>query len=197
MISMIENNEIIQIINKLRKFTHNPNEYHINEGMRKSMRGKKYYSLYEINHILRQSCVIDEINKSIIIYKKNELIEIFNKSIKNYAIKTIITTLKNIAWANIDTFENIEKRILRHIRLYWERYNSIEELLNELYKKEKNVEYVFGFIDRHIHWTETIEGHEYWRKINEKIKKEYYDAIIPKPLQIIDKNVLFEIMHKQ
>lgn len=194
---MIENNEIIQIINKLKKFTNNPNEYHINEGMRKSIRGKKYYSLYEINHILRQSCVIDEINKSIIIYKKNELIEIFNKAIKNYAIKTIITTLKNIAWANIDTFENIEKRILRHIRPYGERYNNIEELLNELYKKEKNVEYVFGFIDRHIHWTETIEGQEYWRKINATIKKEYYDAIIPKPLQIIDKNVLFEIMHKQ
>lgn len=194
---MIENNEIIQIINKLKKFTNNPNEYHINEGMRKSIRGKKYYSLYEINHILRQSCVIDENNNSLILYKKNELIEIFNKAIKNYAIKTIITTLKNIAWANIDTFENIEKRILLHIRPYGERYNNIEELLNELYKKEKNVEYVFGFIDRHIHWTETIEGHEYWRKINATIKKEYYDAIIPKPLQIIDKNVLFEIMHKQ
>lgn len=194
---MMANNEIIQIINKLKKFTNNPNEYHINEDMIKSMRGKKYYSLYEINHILRQSCVIDENINSLILYKKNELLEVFIKAIKSYVIKTIITTLKNIAWTKIDTFENIEKRILRHIRPYGERYNNIEELLNELYKKEKNVEYVFGFIDRHIHWTETIEGHEYWRKINATIKKEYYDAIIPKPLQIIDKNVLFEIMHKQ
>ena len=197
MISMIENNEIIQIINQLRKFTSDPNEYHINEHMRKSMRGKKYYSLYEINHILRQSCVIDENNNSLILYKKNELLEVFIKAIKSYVIKTIITTLKNIAWTKIDTFENIEKRILYHIRPMGKTFNNIEELLNELYKKEKNVEYIFCFIDRYIHWAETIEGHEYWRSINATIKKEYYDAIIQKPLQIIDKNVLFEIMHKQ
>ena len=58
------NNEIIQIINKLRKFTHNPNEYYLNEDIIKLIKGKKYYSLYEINHILRQSCVIDENNNS-------------------------------------------------------------------------------------------------------------------------------------
>ena len=136
------NNEIIQIINKLRKFTSDPNEYHINEHMRKSMRGKKYYSLYEINHILRQSCVIDENNNSLILYKKNELLEVFIKAIKSYVIKTIITTLKNIAWTKIDTFENIEKRILYHIRPMGKTFNNIEELLNELYKREKNVEYI-------------------------------------------------------
>ena len=94
---MIENNEIIQIINQLRKFTSDPNEYHINEDMIKSMRGKKYYSLYEINHILRQSCVIYENNNSLILYTKNELLEVFIKAINSYVIKTIITTLKNIA----------------------------------------------------------------------------------------------------
>ena len=188
---MIENNEIIQIINKLRKFTSDPNEYHINEHMRKSMRGKKYYSLYEINHILRQSYVIDENNNSLILYKKNELLEVFIKAIKSYVIKTIITTLKNIAWTKIDTFENIEKRILYHIRPMGKTFNNIEELLNELYKKEKNVEYIFCFIGRYIHWVQTIEGHEYWRSINEKIKNEYYYAIIKEPLKIINKNVLF------
>ena len=172
------NNEIIQIINKLRKFTSDPNEYHINEDMRKSMRGKKYYSLYEINHILRQ-------------YTKNELLEVFIKAIKSYVIKTIITTLKNIAWTKIDTFENIEKRILYHIRPMGKTFNNIEELLNELYKKERNVECIFCFIDRYIHWVQTIEGHEYWRSINEKIKNEYYYAIIKEPLNIINKNVLF------
>ena len=188
---MIENNEIIQIINKLRKFTSDPNEYHINEHMRKSMRGKKYYSLYEINHILRQSCVIDENNNSLILYKKNELLEVFIKAIKSYVIKTIITTLKNIAWTKIDTFENIERRILYHIRPMGKTFNNIEELLNELYKKEKNVEYIFRFIDRYIHWVQTIEGHEYWRSINEKIKNEYYYAIIKEPLKIINKKSLF------
>ena len=185
------NNEIIQIINKLRKFTSDPNEYHINYDMRKSMRGKKYYSLYEINQILRQSCIIDENINSLILYKKNELLEVFNKAIQNYAIKTIITTLKNIAWAKIDTFENIEKRILYHIRPMGETFNNIEELLNELYKKEKNVEYIFRFIDRNINWVQNIEGHEYWRSINEKIKNEYYYAIIKEPLKIIDKKSLF------
>ena len=188
---MIENNEIIQIINKLRKFTSDPNEYHINEHMRKSMRGKKYYSLYEINHILRQSCVIDENNNSLILYKKNELLEVFIKAIKSYVIKTIITTLKNIAWTKIDTFENIERRILYHIRPMGKTFNNIEELLNELYKKEKNVEYIFRFIDRYIQWVQTIEGHEYWRSINEKIKNEYYYAIIKEPLKIINKKSLF------
>ena len=187
----MENNEIIQIINKLKKFTNNPNEYHINEDMRKSMRGKKYYSLYEINHILCQSCVIGEINQSVILYKQNELLEVFSKAIQSYVIKTIITTLKNIAFAKIDTFENIEKRILYNIRPMGKTFNNIEELLNELYKKEKNVEYVFCFIDRYIHWVHTIEGHEYWRSINEKIKNEYYYAIIKEPLKIINKNVLF------
>lgn len=175
---MIENNEIIQIINQLRKFTSDPNEYHINEDMIKSMRGKKYYSLYEINHILRQ-------------YKKNELLEVFIKAIKSYVIKTIITTLKNIAWTKMDTFENIERRILYHIRPIGKTFNNIEELLNELYKKEKNVEYIFRFIDRYIHWVQTIEGHEYWRSINEKIKNEYYYAIIKEPLKIINKKSLF------
>lgn len=194
---MMENNEIIQIINKLKKFTNNPNEYHINEDMRKSMRGKKYFSLYDINYILRQSCVIDEINQSVILYKQNELLEVFSKAIQSYVIKTIITTLKNIAFANIDTFENIEKRILYHIRPMGKTFNNIEELLNELYKKERNVEYVFGFIDRNIHWVQTIEGHEYWRNINEKIKNEYYYAIIKEPLNIINKKSLFNKIHKQ
>ena len=164
---MVENNEIIQIINQLRKFTSDPNEYHINEDMRKSMRGKKYYSLYEINHILRQSCVIYENNNSLILYKKNELLEIFIKAIKSYVIKTIITTLKNIAWTKMDTFENIEKRILYYIRPMGKTFNNIEELLSHLYKKEKNVEYIFCFIDRYIHWVLTIEGHEYWRSISQ------------------------------
>lgn len=176
------NNEIIQIINKLRKFTSDPNEYHINEDMIKSMRGKKYYSLYEINQILRQSCVI---------YEKNELLEVFIKAIKSYVIKTIITTLKKIAWTKIDTFENIEKRILYNIRPMGKTFNNIEELLSQQYKKEKNVEYIFCFIDRYIHWVQTIEGHEYWRSINEKIKNEYYYAIIKEPLKIINKKSLF------
>ena len=140
---MVENNEIIQIINKLRKFTSDPNEYHINEDMIKSMRGKKYYSLYDMYYICRKCCVIYENNNSLILYKKNELLEVFIKAIKSYVIKTIITTLKKIAWTKIDTFENIEKRILYNIRPNGKTFNNIEELLNELYKKEKNVEYIF------------------------------------------------------
>ena len=85
MISMVENNEIIQIINKLRKFTSDPNEYHINEDMIKSMRGKKYYSLYDMYYICRKCCVIEP---------KLELMEVFSKATKNYAIKRIIATIK-------------------------------------------------------------------------------------------------------
>ena len=179
------NNEIIQIINKLRKFTHNPNEYYINEDMRKLIRGKKYYSLHDMHYICGKCCVIES---------KRELMEVFSKATKNYAIKRIISTIKFFVHNDMLKFKEIEQRILNLITINGNKFTNIEELLNELYEKEKNVEYVFYFINRHIYWGTTIEGHEYWRRINDIIIREYYYTIIQKPMNIINKNALFEII---
>lgn len=179
------NNEIIQIINKLRKFTHNPNEYYPNEDIIKLINGKKYYSLYDMYYICRKCCVIEQ---------KRELMEVFSQATKNYAIKRIISTIKFFVHNDILKFEEIEQKILSNIIPNGKTCNNIEELLNELYKKERNVEYAFNFISRKMVWAATLEGHEYWGKLHETIKREYYYAIIQKPMNIINKNALFEIM---
>ena len=179
------NNEIIQIINKLRKFTSDPNEYHINEDMIKSMRGKKYYSLYDMYYICRKCCVIEP---------KLELMEVFSKATKNYAIKRIIATIKLFVHYDMLKFKEIEQKILRNIIPNGKTCNNIEELLNVIYEQHCNVEYAFNFINHNIVWAATIEGHEYWGKLHETIKREYYYAIIQKPMNIINKNALFEII---
>ena len=179
------NNEIIQIINKLRKFTHNPNEYYPNEDIIKLINGKKYYSLYDMYYICRKCCVIEQ---------KRELMEVFSQATKNYAIKRIISTIKFFVHNDILKFEEIEQKILSNIIPNGKTCNNIEELLNVIYEQHCNVEYAFNFIGRNIVWARTIEGHEYWRKLHETIKREYYYTIIQKPMNIINKNALFEIM---
>ena len=179
------NNEIIQIINKLRKFTHNPNEYYPNEDIIKLIKEKKYYSLYDMYYICRKCCVIEP---------KLELMEVFSKATKNYAIKKIIAAIKLFVHYDMLKFKEIEQKILSNIIPNGKTCNNIEELLNVIYEQHCNVEYAFNFIDRYIHWVQTIEGHEYWRKLHETIKREYYYAIIQKPMNMINKNALFEIM---
>ena len=179
------NNEIIQIINKLRKFTHNPNKYYPNEDIIKLIKGKKYYSLYDMYYICRKCCVIEP---------KLELMEVFSKATKNYAIKRIIATIKLFVHYDMLKFEEIEQKILSNITPNGKTCNNIEELLNVIYEQHCNVEYVFNFIGRNIVWEMTIEGHEYWCKLHETIKREYFYAIIQKPMNIINKNALFEIM---
>ena len=181
----MENNEIIQIINKLRKFTHNPNEYYLNEDMRKLIKGKKYYSLYDMYYICRKCCVIEP---------KHELMEVFSKATKNYAIKRIISTIKFFVHNDILKFEEIEQKILRNIIPNVKTCNNIEGLLNAIYEQHCSVEYAFDFIGRNIVWAGTIEGPEYWCKLHDTIKREYFYAIIQKPMNIINKNALFEIM---
>ena len=93
----MENNEIIKIINKLRKFTHNPNKYKLNEDIINLInitKANTYLTLSKINNILRRYCAKEQ---------KRELILLFNKMIKNYVLKTIITTIKDFNDNN--TFE--------------------------------------------------------------------------------------------
>lgn len=179
----MENNEIIKIINKLRKFTTNPNEYKINENIINLTRGKKYFSLSEINRILRQYTVIYD--------KKRELILLFNKMIKKYVITTIITTIKDFNGNNTFEFNRTEKRILNNIKINGKKFNNIKELLNEIYERHNNVEDVFRFIDNSMVWRNTSEGFEYWCVLHEKIKQQFYYTEIMKPINIIDKNALF------
>lgn len=183
----MENNEIIQIINKLRKFTHNPNEYKINEYIIKSTNTKQFFSLREIYNIFINYCTI---------CKKLELIEVLNKTIKNYVVKTIITIIKDFDDNNTFEFENAEQRILNNIKINGNKFNNIEELLNAIYEQrysgDIDVEYVFRFIGRYMMWKNTVEGYEYWNEINRKLIQQYYYSNITKPMNIINKNVLFK-----
>lgn len=178
----MENNEIIKIINKLRKFTPNPNEYKLHEDIINLTKGKKYFTLNEINNILRRYTTI---------YNKHELILLFNKIIKNYVVKTIITTIKDFSGNNTFEFKKTEKRILNNIKLNGKKFSNIEELLNEIYEQHGHVEHVFRFIDNQIVWKNTIEGFDYWRDLHGKLKQQYYNTEITKLINIIDKNALF------
>ena len=183
----MENNEIIQIINKLRKFTHNPNEYKINEYIINSTKTKQFFSLSEICSIIINYCFN---------CKKLELIDVLNKTIKNYVVKTIITIIKDFDDNNTFKFENAEQRILNNIKIKGNKFNNIEELLNVIYEQrcsvENDVEYVFRFIGRNMIWRHTVEGYEYWNEINRKLIQQYYYSNIIKPMNIINKNVLFK-----
>lgn len=179
----MENNEIIKTINKLRKFTPNPNEYKINKDIISLTKGKKYFSLNEINSILRRYSTI---------YHKHELILLFNKIIKNYVLKTIITTIKDFSGNNIHKSKRTERRILNNININEKKFNNIEELLNYIYEHYGNIEHVFRFIDSHIVWVNTIEGFDYWCNLHEKLKQQYYHTEITKLINIIDKKVLFD-----
>lgn len=182
----MENNEIIKIINKLRKFTHNPNKYKLNEDIINLInltKANTYLTLSKINNILRRYCAKEQ---------KRELILLFNKMIKNYVLKTIITTIKDFNDNNTFELKRTEKRILDNIKINGEKFNNIEELLNVLYEQYGNVEDLFRFIDRNIIWRNTSEGFEYWHDLHEKIKEQYYYIEITKLINIIDKNALFD-----
>lgn len=179
----MENNEIIKIINKLRKFTHNPNKYKLNEDIINLTKANTYLTLSKINNILRRYCAKEQ---------KRELILLFNKMIKNYVLKTIITTIKDFSGNNTFKSKRTEKKILDNIKINGEKFNNIEELLNVLYEQYGNVEDLFRFIDRNIIWRNTSEGFEYWHDLHEKIKEQYYYIEITKLINIIDKNALFD-----
>lgn len=178
----MENNEIIKLINKLRKFTHNPNEYKIHEDIIHLTRGKTYFSLSEIYNILRRYGVT---------HQNNELISLFNKVIKNYVVKTIITIIKDFNHNNTSEFKNTEKRILNNIKLYGKKFNNIEELLNYIYEHDNNVECVFRFIDFNMTWRNTTEGFEYWQNLHQTIRQQFEYPNITKLNNIINKNELF------
>ena len=98
---MVENNEIIQIINQLRKFTHNPSKYKLNEDIINLTKANTYLTLSKINNILRRYCAKEQ---------KRELILLFNKMIKNYVLKTIITTIKDFSGNNTFKSKRTEKK---------------------------------------------------------------------------------------